>query len=100
MAAAALVGISMALIPSELWMEFSRNRILESGQEIPAGFEAGATDIRIASAAGAVILTPVMMAVMAGGVSRVDPGRSFGFAVAILLAIAMAFALVAGALAG
>ncbi len=35
---AVLVGVGVALIPTEMWVEFSRNQMLERGQEVPAGF--------------------------------------------------------------
>lgn len=62
---AVLVGVSMSLIPTEMWIEFSRNQMLERGQEIPPGFESTGAIIRIVSVVGAVIMTPVMMFVLA-----------------------------------
>jgi hypothetical protein len=68
---AVLVGVGMALIPTEMWVEFSRNQMLEMGQEVPAGFEATGGIVRIISVVGAVIMTPVMMFVLAGIVTGI-----------------------------
>jgi hypothetical protein len=76
-----LVGFSLVLIPSELWVEFTRNRMIEQGQEIPQGFESSGGIMRIFSVAGGIIATPIMMFILAGVVTFVfnfifgDEGR-------------------------
>jgi len=76
-----LVGISLVLIPADLWVEFSLNQMIERGQEVPAGFEASGSIMRIGSVLGGLIATPVMMFILAGVVTFVfsfvlgDQGR-------------------------
>lgn len=68
---AVFVGVGMALIPTEMWVEFSRNQMLERGQEVPAGFQSTGGIVRIISVVGAVIMTPVMMFVLAAIVTGI-----------------------------
>jgi hypothetical protein len=66
----ALVGLSLVLIPAELWVEFSRSQMMERGQEIPPGFESsGGAAMRIFSVVGGVLGTAIMIFVMAGVVT-------------------------------
>jgi hypothetical protein len=62
-----LIFMSTVFIPTDVWMEFSRAQIIESGQEVPAGFESGAAVIRIVS----VIVGPIAFFVMAFIISGV-----------------------------
>lgn len=64
-----LVGLSLALIPPDLWIEFSRNRMIEQGQPIPPGFESTGSFVRIFSVLGGVLVTPIMMFILAGVVT-------------------------------
>lgn len=68
---AVLIGVGMSLIPAELWIEFTRNQMIERGGEIPPGLGSTGTIIRITSVVGAVIMTPVMMFVLAGIVTGI-----------------------------
>lgn len=68
---AVLVGVGMSLIPVEMWIEYGRNQMISSGQEVPAGFGSAGSIIRITSVVGAVIMTPVMMFVLAGIVTGI-----------------------------
>jgi len=76
-----LVGVALVLIPPELWVEYSREQMMQRGQEIPAGFESAGTIMRITSILGGVIATPIMMFILAGIVTFVfsfilgDEGR-------------------------
>ena len=78
---AVLVGVSLVLIPTELWIDFSRARMMEQGQEIPPGFESSGPMLRIFSVLGGLVVTPIMMVVLAGIVTFVfsfifgDDGR-------------------------
>jgi len=68
---AVLIGVGMALLPTELWVEFSRNQMISSGQDVPPGFESAGSIIRITSILGGAIMTPVMMFVLAGIVTGI-----------------------------
>jgi hypothetical protein len=57
---AIFIFLSTVFIPTDVWIEFSRAQLIESGQEVPAGFESGGPLIRIAS----VILGPIAFFVM------------------------------------
>jgi hypothetical protein len=76
-----LIALSVILIPAELWVELSRNQLIERGQEVPPGLESSAGVIRIFSVLGAVIVTPIMMFLLAGIVTFIfsflmgDEGR-------------------------
>ncbi len=78
---AALVALSVILIPAELWVELSRNQLIERGQEVPPGLESSAGVIRIFSVLGAVIVTPIMIFLLSGIVTFIfsflmgDEGR-------------------------
>ena len=58
--------VGVALIPVELWVEFSRNQLIERGSEVPAGFESSGSIIRIFSIFGAGIGFFIMAFVLAG----------------------------------
>jgi hypothetical protein len=62
----ALVVLSVALIPTELWVEFSRNQLIEQGQQVPQGFESSGAIIRIFSVLGGGIAYFIMAFVLAG----------------------------------
>jgi hypothetical protein len=64
--AAVVVGLAMALIPTDMWIEIARNSMIESGQEVPPGFESAGGIVRFFSILGPIIMTPVMMFVLAG----------------------------------
>lgn len=64
--AAVLVAVGMALIPAELWVDFSRNQMIARGQDIPPGFGSTGGIVRIFSVVGGVLMIPIMMFVMAG----------------------------------
>jgi hypothetical protein len=68
--ALAVVGIlavlSVALLPTELWVEFSRAQMIEQGREVPAGFESTGAIIRIVSVFGAGIAFFIMAFILAG----------------------------------
>jgi len=64
-----LVGLALALIPPELWVEFSRNRMIEQGQPVPPGFESSGSIMRIFSVLGGALVTPIMMFILAGVVT-------------------------------
>jgi hypothetical protein len=64
---AAVLFLSTVFIPTDVWIEFSRAQIIESGQEVPAGFEAGGALVRIVS----VIVGPIAFFVMAFIISGV-----------------------------
>jgi hypothetical protein len=68
---AVLVGVGMSLLPTELWVEFSRNQMISSGRDVPPGFESAGSIIRITSILGGAIMTPVMMFVLAGIVTGI-----------------------------
>ena len=55
-----LVGLSLVLIPVDLWIEFSRSQMIEQGRPVPAGFEDLGKVMQIASVGGGVIMTFVM----------------------------------------
>lgn len=71
LAAAVVVGLAMAVIPSDLWMEVARNQMIESGQEVPPGFESSGPIVKVFSVLGGVIGTPIMMFVLAGIITLV-----------------------------
>lgn len=62
----ALAILSVALLPTELWVEFSRNQLIERGQEVPAGFEAQGAVIRIFSIIGGGVAFFIMAFLTAG----------------------------------
>lgn len=68
---AVLIGVGMSLLPTDLWIEFSRNQMISRGQDVPPGFESAGSIIRITSILGGVIMTPVMMFVLAGIVTGI-----------------------------
>jgi hypothetical protein len=57
---AVFIFLSTVFIPTEVWIEFSRAQMIESGQEVPAGFESSGAIIRIVS----VIVGPIAFFVM------------------------------------
>lgn len=61
-----LVVLSVTLLPTELWVDFSRNQMIERGREIPAGFESSGAIIRIFSIVGGGFAFFVMSFIMAG----------------------------------
>ena len=76
-----LAVLSVFLIPADLWVEMSRNQLIEQGREIPAGFEASGPIIRIFSIVGGGVGYFIMAFVLAGVVTLVfsfllgDEGR-------------------------
>jgi hypothetical protein len=63
---AVLLGVAMALIPTELWVEMSRANLIEAGQQVPSSIESTGPFIRISSIVAAVIVSPIMMFILAG----------------------------------
>ena len=55
-----LVGLSLVLIPVDLWIEFSRSQMIEQGRPVPPGFEDLGKVMQIASVGGGIIMTFVM----------------------------------------
>ena len=47
-----LLGLSLALIPSDVWVEFSRAQMAARGQDVPGGFGGSGTLFRIFSIVG------------------------------------------------
>jgi len=182
---ALLIFLSTVFIPTDMWVEFTRAQMIESGQQVPPGFESGGPLIRIVSsfvgpiaffgmafiltgvvtvffsflfgddgryvqylsvwahatlisAFGALLLFPLKLsqgdpsvtlslgtfaffleegylyrvmklidlfglwafAVMAVGVTKIDPKRSFAFALTFFMAFALAFAFLFGIFGG
>ncbi|MGD2121839.1 MAG: YIP1 family protein [Gemmatimonadota bacterium] len=64
---AVIIFLSTVFIPTDVWIEFSRAQMIESGQEVPAGFESGGAIIRIIS----VVVGPIAFFVMAFIISGV-----------------------------
>jgi hypothetical protein len=64
--AAVLLILSVAVLPTELWVEFSRSQMIERGQEVPPGFEQAGPAIRIFSVLGVGLAIFVMTFIMAG----------------------------------
>ncbi|MBT8395332.1 MAG: hypothetical protein HKO65_07245 [Gemmatimonadetes bacterium] len=58
---ALLLFLSTVFIPTDMWVEFSRAQMIDQGQDVPAGFEAGGPLIRIVS----VIVGPIGFFLMA-----------------------------------
>ena len=58
---ALLILLSTAFIPTDVWVEFSRNQMIQQGRDVPAGFETGGALIRIFS----VVLGPISFFIMA-----------------------------------
>ena len=65
--AAILLFLSTVFIPTDVWIEFSRAQMIESGREVPAGFESSGAIIRIVS----VIVGPIAFFVMAFVISGI-----------------------------
>ena len=59
--AALFILLSTVFIPTEVWVEFSRNQMIQQGREFPAGSEAGGSIIRIVS----VVVGPIGFFIMA-----------------------------------
>ena len=64
--AAVFIVLSTILIPTDVWVEFSRNQMIQQGQEIPAGFESSGAIIRIFSVLGGPIGFSIMVFIIAG----------------------------------
>lgn len=63
---AVLVGLSVILVPVEVWQEMVREQIREQGQEMPPGFEGGGTLFRISSVVGGVAFWFIWAFLLAG----------------------------------
>jgi len=63
--AGALSVLSVAILPTELWVELTRTQLMEQGQEVPAAI-AGGSIIRIFAVLGAGIGLFIMAFVLAG----------------------------------
>jgi len=61
-----LGGLSVALIPTEMWLEITRNQLIEQGQEVPSALESTGPIIRIFSVFGGALVMFIMAFVMAG----------------------------------
>jgi hypothetical protein len=61
-----LAVLSIVLIPTELWVELSRNQLIERGQEVPAGVASSGSIIRIFAVLGGGISFFIMAFVLAG----------------------------------
>jgi len=76
-----LAVLSVVLIPTELWVEISRNQLIDQGQEVPAGFESAGSIIRIFSVLAGGIFFFIWAFFLAGIVTLVfsflfgDEGR-------------------------
>ncbi len=64
--AATFIMLSTLLIPTDVWVEFSRNQMIQQGQEVPAGFEASGNIIRIVSVIGGPIGFSIMVFIISG----------------------------------
>lgn len=77
---AALVVASTALVPGEIWDEMMRRQMLETGQELPEGFDFGTVQ-RVAAVVGGAVFWFVWAFLLAGVLSVVfafvlgDKGR-------------------------
>lgn len=61
-----LVVLSAAVLPAEVWVEFFRNQMIEQGQEVPAGMEAGGSIIRVVTVLISGISVFIMAFILAG----------------------------------
>jgi len=62
----ALAVLSVALLPTELWVELTRNQLIEQGQEVPAAIAGSGAIIRIFAVLAAGISFFIMAFVLAG----------------------------------
>lgn len=63
---ALLIGIQTALIPMEVWQGMFRETMLESGRDMPQGFEMGGTVMRISTLIGGLVFWFVWAFLMSG----------------------------------